>query len=65
MFNWIKNWVNWAKLGVGALIVALNYALGWGWDAEALATLGGLLAVPVELWDFTTNLIRKLMKREE
>lgn len=64
MFDWMKNWVNWVKLGVGAVIVVLNYALGWGWDAEALATLGGLLAIPIELWDLVVRIIKKLMGKE-
>lgn len=64
MFDWMRNRVNWVKLGVGALIVVLNYALGWGWDAEALATLGGLLAIPVELWGLVVRIIKKLMNKE-
>ena len=53
--EWIRNKANWAKLLAGALVVALNYAFHWGWDPAALATLGALLAIPIELWDLIVS----------
>jgi len=65
MFDWMLNFVNWLKLLVAALVVVLNYALGWGLDTAAIAGIGASLAIPVELWGFIAGLIAKLFGKSE
>lgn len=60
--DWIWNKANWAKLLAGALVVGLNYAFHWGWDPAALATLGSLLAIPIEIWDLVVSGINFIYK---
>ena len=63
MLSFLTNWVNYVKLAVAALVVILNYALGWNLGTEGIAGIGAALVIPVELWGFVTNLLAKLFSK--
>ena len=64
MFTWLTNWQNWFRLIIAAVVVILNYVLGWGLSTEAVIGIGAALAIPTELWAFISGLITKLFKKE-